>query len=94
MQEVAQMHFHSVGMSWDKLEARDAAITDIDLKNVQWYINKANETGRRNIAKSEHPLQVLEKLELIKDGKSTWAAILLFPRTSPTLSYTGSYPLR
>jgi len=78
MQEIAQMHFHSVGMSWDKLPARDATIEDIDLGNVKRYVRKANETGRENIDENENPLQVLEKLELMKEGKPTWAAILLF----------------
>ena len=78
MQEIAQMHFHSVGMSWDKLPARDATIEDIDLGNVKRYVRKANETGRKNIDENENPLQVLEKLELMKEGKPTWAAILLF----------------
>jgi len=78
MQEIAEMHFHSVGTSWDKLPARDASIKDIDLEKVKRYIKKANETGRRKIQEGESPLQVLEKLELIKQGKPTWAAVLLF----------------
>ena len=78
MQEIAQMHFHSTGMSWDKLPARDAMIEDIDIEKVKRYIKKANETGRRKIEDDEKPLQVLEKLELIKEGQPTWAAILLF----------------
>lgn len=78
MQEIAQMHFHSVGMSWDKLPTRDASIKDIDLEKVKRYIKKANETGRRKIQADENPLQILEKLELIKEGNPTWAAILLF----------------
>lgn len=78
MQEIAQMHFHSTGMSWDKLPAGDAMIEDIDIEKVKRYIKKANETGRRKIGDDEKPLQVLEKLELIKEGKPTWAAILLF----------------
>jgi len=78
MQEITQMHFHSVGMSWDKLPARDASIKDIDFEKLKRYIKKANETGRRKIHEDENPSQVLEKLELIKEGKPTWAAILLF----------------
>ena len=78
MQEIAQMHFHSTGMSWDKLPARDAMIEDIDIEKVKRYIKKANETGRRKIGDDEKSLQVLEKLELIKEGQPTWAAILLF----------------
>ena len=87
MQEIAQMHFHSVGMSWDKLPARDATIKDVDFEKVKRYIKKANETGRKRVLESENPLQVLEKLELIKEGKPTWAAILLFGKdTNRSLS--------
>lgn len=77
-QEIAQMHFHSTGMSWDKLPVRDATLEDIDFEKVKRYIKKANEAGRRKIENDEEPLKVLEKLELIKDGKPTWGAILLF----------------
>ena len=80
MQDIAQVHFHSAGMSWDKLPARDATIEDIEVGRVKRYIKKANETGRRKIGDEENPLQVLEKLELIKEGKPTWASILLFHR--------------
>lgn len=78
MQEIAEMHIHSAGMSWDKLPARDASVGDIDLEMVKRYIKRANETGRRKIGDDEDPSQVLEKLELIKEGQLTWAAILLF----------------
>jgi len=89
MQEIAQMHFHSVGMSWDKLPARDASIKDIDLEKVKRYIKKANETGRRKIQEDESPLQVLEKLELIKEETPTWAAILLFHKRPQRLLSQG-----
>jgi len=78
MPEIAQMHFDSAGMSWDKLPATSAALDDIDFEKVKRYILKANATGRRKIGDAESPLQVLEKLELIKEGRPTWAAILLF----------------
>lgn len=78
MQEIAQMHFHSAGMSWDKLAARDVTIEEIDVEKVKRYIKKANETGRRKVGDDEKPLQVLEKLELRKEGRPTWAATLLF----------------
>ena len=77
-QEIAQMHLHSTGMSWDKLPARDAKINDIDLEKVKRYIKISRETGRRKIGDDEDPIQVLEKLDLLKDGIPTWAAILLF----------------
>ena len=77
-QEVAQMHFLSSGMSWDKLPARDALIKDLFLVKIKKFIKRANETGRRKIQPDEESLQILKKMELIKDGKPTWAAILLF----------------
>src|SRR5665648_187243 len=79
-QEVAQMHLHSTGMSWDKYPANDAKLSDIDLENVKRYIKKAKETGRKKIGDNEEPMQVLEKMSLITQGQPTWAAILLFSK--------------
>lgn len=78
LQEIAQTHLHSTGVSWDRLPVSDASRKDIDFEKVKRYIKKANETGRRKIQANENPSQVLEKRELIKEGKPTWAAILLF----------------
>jgi len=77
-QEVAQMHLHSTGMSWDKYPAKDASFEDIDIDNVNRYIRKARETGRKKVGDDEEPIQVLEKMNLITEGQPTWAAILLF----------------
>ena len=79
-QEVAQMHLHSTGMSWDKYPAKDAKLSDIDIEKVKRYIHKAKETGRKKIGDDEEPIQVLEKMSLITEGQPTWAAILLFSR--------------
>jgi ATP-dependent DNA helicase RecG len=79
-QEVAQMHLHSTGMSWDKYSAKDAKLSDIDIEKVKRYIHKAKETGRKKIGDDEEPIQVLEKMSLITEGQPTWAAILLFSR--------------
>ena len=79
-QEVAQMHLHSTGMSWDKYPVKDASFEDIDIDNVNRYIRKARETGRKKVGDDEEPIQVLEKMSLITEGQPTWAAILLFSR--------------
>jgi len=75
-QEIAEMHFHSMGTSWDAFPAKDKTIEDIDLNKVGKYITEANSTGRRKIEDS--PVEVLKKLDFIRDGKPTWAAILVF----------------
>jgi len=79
-QEVAQMHLHSTGMSWDKYPAKDAKLSDIDIEKVKRYIKKAKETGRKKIGDDEEPMPVLEKMKLITQGQPTWAAILLFSK--------------
>jgi len=76
--EIAEMHFHLTGMSWDRLSVTNASLDDIDIEKVKKYIEGTKDAGRRKISSTEKPLQVLEKLELIKDRKPTWAAILLF----------------
>lgn len=84
--EIADMHIHSTGSSWDKLVARDAKISDIDIEQVKKHIHMANESGRRKIKGNESPLSVLEKWGLIKSGKPTWAAILLFGKEQRTIA--------
>lgn len=76
--EITEMHLHSTGMSWDKFPARDATPDDIDTEKVKKYVRRANASGRRKISEDETPLGVLKKLELIKEDRPTWAAILLF----------------
>ncbi len=76
--EIAEMHFHSTGMSWDKLTVASAFADIIDVEKIRRYIEVARDAGRRKISAEENPLQALQKLELIKDGQPTWASILLF----------------
>ena len=76
--EIAEMHFQSTGMSWDKLPVAKVSLDSIDIEKIEKYIENTKATGRRKINRIERPLHVLEKLELVKDGKPTWAAILLF----------------
>lgn len=77
-QEIAQMHLNSTGMSLDAFPAMNATIDDIDTEKISKYIRKANSTGRRKIADEDASLEVLEKLELLKNGRPTLAAIILF----------------
>ena len=83
--EIAEMHLHSTDMSWDKFPARDATLADIDSEKVKKYVRRANASGRRKISEDENPLEVLKKLELIKEGKPSWAAILLFRKEDRAL---------
>jgi predicted HTH transcriptional regulator len=58
------------------MQAKDASSNDIDFEKIKRYIRKASFTGRKNISAEEKPLQILEKLGLIKKRQPTWAALL------------------
>lgn len=81
-QEIADIQLQSRGMSWDKLQHSSSTVNDIDMEKVQAYISRANEFGRKSFLKSESPRQVLDKLEFIQNGKPTWAALLLFGKST------------
>jgi ATP-dependent DNA helicase RecG len=81
-QEIAEMHLQSTEMSWDRFPAAGETIEDLDLEKVRKYIRKARAVGRKGFREEEerNPVQVLEKMKLVMEGKPTWAAGLLFCR--------------
>lgn len=74
--EMAEIYLQMISSSWDSYIIEKATVKEIDYDRVRGYIKLASETGRREV--SERPLEVLKKLELIRDNKPTWASILLF----------------
>ncbi len=87
-QEISEMHLQSTGMSWDKFPAVSKSLEDLDFEKVKRYMRKAADTGRKTFSENESPLQVLEKIELVKDERPTWAAGLLFHKDDrPFLSH-------
>jgi len=79
-QEIAEMHLQSTGMSWDRFPVAGETLEDLDLEKVRNYIRKARAVGRKGFREEEerNPIQVLEKMKLVMEGKPTWAAGLLF----------------
>ncbi len=75
--EIAELHLRSLGLSWDAVPARDATIGDLDLERFEKYVECTESTGRRKF-ESKEPEKLLEELELIRDSRPTWAALLLF----------------
>jgi len=81
-QEIAEMHLQSTGMSWDRFPAAGETLEALDLEKARNYIRKARAVGRKGFREEEerNPIQVLEKMKLVMEGKPTWAAGLLFCR--------------
>lgn len=74
--EIAEIYLQMISSSWDSYIIEKATVKQIDYDRVRGYIKLASETGSRGV--SERPLEVLKKLELIRDNKPTWVSILLF----------------
>ncbi len=76
--EISEMHLQSTGSSWDLQPAPGKTLRDIDPDMVRNYVRLANAAGRKRIPEAESFERVLRKLELIKEHRPTWAAVLLF----------------
>jgi len=87
---IAEMHMATTGTSWDSRLLTDKTIKDINMSLVRRYMELASNIGRRIFPRGTKPREVLEKLELMKDGHPTWAAVLLFGKNpqSPLLQAT------
>jgi ATP-dependent DNA helicase RecG len=79
-QEVAQLSLVSRGLSWDAGPAEGYGLSDLDPAAVRRFL-LAGERERHLDIHPDTPLEeVLEKLELWRDGHLTRAALLLFGR--------------
>jgi ATP-dependent DNA helicase RecG len=76
--EIAELHALTTGRSWDSLPMESVTFDDLDLSNIAKYIETASARHRRKIDKSESAFTILDKLRLLRNGKITNAAILLF----------------
>ncbi len=69
---------HKEKVRFDSQICRDAKIGDIDKERIKWFLEKANRERRLEIDPRIPVKEVLERLELLRNGKLTNAAILTF----------------
>lgn len=82
--EVVNEHLKSINTSWDCTIDDGHSEADISLEKVQAFIERINRT--RDSVVIEDPLTVLRKFELLRDGRITRAAFLLFSATETGLT--------
>jgi ATP-dependent DNA helicase RecG len=81
--EISELHLQSTGTTWDALPSPQANIKDIDIQKVKEYVSRVKKIGRRQFKEDEDSLTLLHKLDLIKDNKPTWAALIAFGKSPP-----------
>ena len=81
--EVVDMHLLSMNSSWDYYLDASHTLDDISLDKVRNAIEKMKLTGK---AVDDDPLTFLMKYDLIRDGKLSNAAYLLFKKNDSVLT--------
>ena len=56
--DIAEMHLHSTGTSWDKMQAPDATMSDVDPEKIKRYIRQSRDAGRRDEV-WDYPLEAI-----------------------------------
>ena len=74
--EIADMHLHSLQLSWDSYMSQEYDISELNDAKIEKFIARVNSSGRFRLTGTPH--ECLGKLNLIKNGKPTNAARLLF----------------
>jgi len=67
-----------VGITWDEIAEPRATLNDLDPEQLRRFRILCNQKGRRAIPPDEDDKTVLEKLNLLQEGKLLRAAVLLF----------------
>ncbi len=76
--EISSLHLFSLNSSWDYQLAQNVTLNDLDLDTVKWFIQQLSRQKDKKI--TDPPMKVLEKYELIRESKPTFASLLLFPK--------------
>ena len=63
---------------WDSEICKETSLDDIDEEKVMWFLRKAKYERKFDVDEETSVKDVLERLELMKNGKFSNAAILLF----------------
>jgi ATP-dependent DNA helicase RecG len=75
--EISNLHLFTLNSSWDYQIAPEFTLKDIDMDTVEWFIERLSKHRGKEI--TDAPLNVLEKYEIIREDRPTFAAMLLFP---------------
>lgn len=78
--EIMQRMISSVGLSWDAYPEATATYDDLNPDLIDRFIALVGKLGRRPVPEKVSAKDFLRKMDLIRDGQPTRAALLLFGR--------------
>ncbi|MDR0724724.1 MAG: putative DNA binding domain-containing protein [Prevotellaceae bacterium] len=76
--EISDVYLQSMQYSWDAYPYFGADTESLNPEKIKSFIARVNATGRFHLP--ENPVEALYKLRMLKDGKPTNAAMILFSR--------------
>jgi ATP-dependent DNA helicase RecG len=76
--EAAELYLATRGIIWDETALPEASLQDISAEKVRSFLDRARSERRLNTSADMPVEQVLRQLNLVRDGKITVAALLLF----------------
>lgn len=76
--EAAELYLATRGITWDETTLPEASLQDISAEKVRSFLDRARSERRLNASADMPVEQVLRQLNLVRDGKITVAALLLF----------------
>ncbi len=77
-EEIMQRMIASTGLSWDAIVEPSSTLTDLDPEKISRFVQTMKKKGRLSIPTQATDIEILRKLELIKNDVPTRAALLLF----------------
>jgi ATP-dependent DNA helicase RecG len=86
-EEIEKMILERKKVYWDSLICEEASLKDIDEEKVRSFLRKSKIERRLEIDEKIPVIEALKRLELIKDGKLTNAAVLLFGKNPQRFFY-------
>lgn len=89
-EEIMKRMVDSVGLSWDAIVENGASPDDLDSNLIKRFIKSMNELKRRPIPEQTSDHEVLRKLEFVRDGSPTRAALLLFGK-NPGFYFSSAF---
>ena len=75
--EISNLSLQSLQISWDSFPANNQTIEDLDIEKIDKFISRVNTKGRLSLIGKDR-MENLTKLRLLRDGRPTNAAYLLF----------------